>query len=101
MLPNAFVTLGLGLLPLLSIVVLSHLVNVVLLAAQGKATLQAALLWAVALALSSMLQSSGWQFGSLIRDPAQERLKAQIQGRVIATAQALPLSYFQPTAYYD
>src|ERR1051326_7203824 len=41
---NAFVTLGLGLLPLLPLALLSRLVNVVLLVAQGKASYREALL---------------------------------------------------------
>src|SRR5437763_359532 len=39
--------------------------------------------------------------GQSVRDPAQERLKTQIQKRVIAKAQALPLAAFENPELYN
>ncbi len=90
-----------GLLPLLSLAVLRRLVDVVTGSGHGAATVRQALFWVGALALTSGLPPTGWILGSMVKDRIQEQLKALVQERIIAKAQALPLAAFEQTEIYD
>jgi ATP-binding cassette subfamily B protein len=104
---NALVTLWIGLAPLLTLMALRHLVDVAARAGAppgrdgAGAGLTEILLWTAALALATALQGTAWVVGSRVRNQIQEPLKAQIQGRVIAKAQALPLGAFEQGEFYD
>ena len=97
----AAVDVATGLLPLLSLAVLRRLVDVVTGGSHAARTLDQALFWVGALALTSALTPTAWVLGTIVKDRIQERLKAQIQERVIAKAQALPLAAFEQAETYD
>jgi len=90
-----------GLLPLLSLAVLRRLVDVVTGGGHGTAMVRQALFWVAALALTSGLSPMGWILGSVVKNGIQERLKALVQERIIAKAQALPLAAFEQAEIYD
>jgi len=97
---NAGATLLMGLAPLLSLLALRHLVDAAVWAAGG-GRLATALWWTAALAGAWCLQAGIETLGRLVRDQIQERLKAQLQERVIAKAQGVPLAAFEQAQYYD
>lgn len=90
-----------GLLPLLSLAVLRHLVDVVTNGGNGLAQLRQALFWVAALVVTSALPQTAWILGSIVKNGIQERLKALVQERIIAKAQALPLAAFEQAEIYD
>lgn len=90
-----------GLLPLLSLAVLRRLVDVVTSGGNGVAAFHQALFWVAALAVTSALPQTARTLGSVVKNGIQERLKALVQERIIAKAQALPLAAFEQAEIYD
>jgi ATP-binding cassette, subfamily B, bacterial len=97
---NAGVTLLIGLAPLLPLVALRHLVDAATRVTAG-AALSRVLGWTVALVAARCMQSGVSAAGGLVQDRVREQLRTEIQARVIARAQALPLAAFEQTELYD
>lgn len=97
---NAGVTLVIGLAPLLPLVALRHLVDAAARVTMG-ASLAQALGWTAALVAARCLQSGASTAAYFVRDRVQEQLRTEIQGLVIARAQALPLAAFEQPELHD
>jgi ATP-binding cassette, subfamily B, bacterial len=97
---NAGVTLVIGLAPLLPLVALRHLVDTAARVTMG-ASLAQALGWTIALVAARCLQSGASAAAYFVRDRVQEQLRTEIQGLVIARAQALPLAAFEQPELHD
>jgi ATP-binding cassette subfamily B protein len=97
----AIVTLLTGLAPLASLVVLRAMVDAAAQAVTRGTGMREALGWVVALVAARALQGAVHTVGSFVQDATQQRLKAQVQERVIAKAQALPLAAFEQPSFYN
>lgn len=98
-----FITIGTGLIPLLSIFSLQQLVNsITLLGDQTSERIPLeVILWMTLLIITLLLQSGANIYGGMIRDHIQERIKANIQKLIIEKTHRLSLSKFENPELYD
>lgn len=98
----AAITLLIGVAPLLPLYVLRHLVDAaVRVPGTRGAGFTTVLGWTAAWLAAACLAKGMWSVGRLKRDEIQEALRARLQGRLIAKAQALPLAAFEEPDLYD
>lgn len=98
-----FVTLCIGLVPLLSIFALQQLVNsITLLGGVSSTGLSLDItIWMILLIGALILQSASNIYGRMIRDHIQEKIKANIQKLVINKTHKLELAQFEDATLYD
>lgn len=97
------ITIGTGLVPLLSIFALQQLVNSITYLgnyASDRIPLEI-IMWMMMLILALLLNSGANIYGGMIRDHIQERIKANIQKLIIHKTHRLSLAQFEDPKLYD
>ncbi|WP_062104327.1 ABC transporter ATP-binding protein [Bacillus niameyensis] len=98
-----FVTICMGMIPLLSVFALQQLVNAIT-QLGGHASPgfpMQLILWVLLFIFALILQFVGNIFGGMIRDHMQERMKADIQRLIIKKTHQLSLAQFENPELYD
>ncbi|MCJ7839767.1 ABC transporter ATP-binding protein/permease [Lederbergia sp. NSJ-179] len=98
-----FMTILMGMIPLLSIYALQHLVNAITeLGGRTSSGVPPEIsFWVALFILALILQFAGNIFGSMVRDHMQERIKVDIQGFIIEKTHHLSLAQFENPEFYD
>lgn len=92
---------GVGLFVVAEVHVLRRLIETAQQVVKGDGPLMAGLWWGLALAALALLQAVVGQGTSILDIRFRERLRAHIEGRCYAQAQAMPLEWFEHAAHYD
>ena len=92
---------GVGLFVVAEVHVLRRLIETAQQVVEGDGPLMAGLWWGLALAALALLQAVVGQGTSILDIRFRERLRAHIEGRCYAQAQAMPLEWFEHAAHYD